>query len=95
MTKGFENNRVVPIASRRLQAVGGMERHAVHPERAAELRQFPLMYDGAMMTAQNWDAYIQRKREAWKAEQRQKGLARAAMLRQRKASVTGVTKGSE
>ena len=92
MTKGFEYGNIVPIASKRLRSAGSCERVSVHADRE---NVTPILRDGVMMSAENWQAYIQRKREAWKAEQRQKGLARAAWLRQRQSNVTGVTKGSE
>ena len=58
MSKGFENGTIVPLASRRLRSVGTMERHAQDESRARDRKLYPVLDQGVMMSAQNWQAYF-------------------------------------
>jgi len=63
MSKGFENGTIVPLASRRLRSVGTMERHAQDESRARDRKLYPVLDQGVMMSAQNWQAYFEAQDE--------------------------------
>tara|TARA_R110002072_G_scaffold160915_1_gene312426 strand:- start:431 stop:736 length:306 start_codon:yes stop_codon:yes gene_type:complete len=59
MSKGFENGTLVPLASKRLRSVGTMERHAQDEGRARDRKLYPVLDQGVMLSAQNWQAYFE------------------------------------
>lgn len=59
MSKGFENGTIVPLASKRLRSAGTCEVYAQDDSRARDRKLYPILDQGAMMSAQNWQAYIQ------------------------------------
>ena len=59
MSKGFENGTIVPLASKRLRSAGTCEVYAQDASRARDRKLYPILDQGAMMSAQNWQAYIQ------------------------------------
>ena len=63
MSKGFENGTIVPLASKRLRSVGTMERHAQDESRARDRKLYPVLDQGVMMSAQNWQAYFEAQDE--------------------------------
>lgn len=63
MSKGFENGAIVPLASKRLRSVGTMERHAQDESRARDRKLYPVLDQGVMMSAQNWQAYFEAQDE--------------------------------
>jgi DNA-binding PadR family transcriptional regulator len=63
MSKGFENGTIVPLASKRLRSVGTMERHAQDEGRARDRKLYPVLDQGVMMSAQNWQAYFEAQDE--------------------------------
>lgn len=95
MTKGFENGRIVPISSKRLRSVGSLERHAPDETRVRDAKIYPILRGGAMLTTQNWKVYLDNKRNAWAIEMQAKAKEQLEYIRQRRASVTGVTNNEE
>ncbi len=63
MSKGFENGTIVPLASKRLRSVGTMERHAPDEGRARDRKLYPVLDQGVMMSAQNWQVYFEAKQK--------------------------------
>lgn len=55
--KAFENDRIVPIASARLRSAGTCERISHDESRAHDRKLYPVLDQGVMMSAQNWQAY--------------------------------------
>lgn len=55
--KAFENDRIVPIASARLRSAGTCERVAAHEQNMHDRKLYPVLDQGVMMSAQNWQAY--------------------------------------
>ena len=59
--KAFENDRIVPIASARLRSAGTCERISHDESRAHDRKLHPVLDQGVMMSAQNWQAYFDAK----------------------------------
>jgi len=55
--KAFENDRIVPIASARLRSAGTCERISHSESRVHDRKLYPVLDQGVMMSAQNWQAY--------------------------------------
>ena len=54
--KGFENDRIVPIASARLRSAGTCERVSHDPSRTRDTKLYPILREGVMMSGQNFKA---------------------------------------
>lgn len=59
MSRGFESGRIVPLASKRLRSAGTCEIYAQDESRTSDRKLYPILDQGAMLSAQNWQAYIQ------------------------------------
>tara|TARA_R110002012_G_scaffold52145_1_gene134036 strand:- start:98 stop:385 length:288 start_codon:yes stop_codon:yes gene_type:complete len=60
--KAFENDRIVPIASARLSSAGTCERISHSESRMHDRKLYPVLDQGVMMSAQNWQAYFDAQR---------------------------------
>ena len=63
MSKGFENGTLVPLASKRLRSAGTLERQTQDESRARDRKLYPILDQGVMMSAQNWQAYFDARDE--------------------------------
>jgi hypothetical protein len=88
--KGFENDRIVPIASARLRSAGTCERVAHDPSRTRDTKLYPILREGVMMSGQNFKAYAEAKQDEWRRSWLYRAQQRLADMR-RKKTVTPVT----